>query len=346
MGISIRSSSSNIARSARGDRRTRRRRGALGEIVAYLEFELKNHPQIEDCTIPSSTPSKTCALSSIRLTPRLICVGTSSAGLGFCPTELRGSIGQAAWPALGSEKKPTLMQGGAPESAPTNRARLSVADGSPCRARGAPRRAPSLDRLWIRKEGLRPSIANVARRRGPEPSGCPSKRWMKSRWRRGLGEGNRPGGRAGASGRCRRSRWEPCSRQIREPEGPSMDWSPSMASRIPRTWEPSLGWPRRRGCRGLMLTERRAPPADPGGRESLARGPSSGSPSLGSATSRGRSAIAPAGRLLGPRERDPEGQASLYEMPDDLLTGNLVVVLGAEGGACARSTLEVDRTTW
>ncbi|MCB9723708.1 MAG: 23S rRNA (guanosine(2251)-2'-O)-methyltransferase RlmB [Spirochaetaceae bacterium] len=92
------------------------------------------------------------------------------------------------------------------------------------------------------------------------------------------------------------------------------------------------------GARGLILTDRRAPPitaavsrASAGAVEWL---PIARVPNLG----RALSDLKEAGFWVVAAAPDDEG--SLFSMEDRILTGNLVVVLGAEGAGIRRSILE------
>jgi 23S rRNA (guanosine2251-2'-O)-methyltransferase len=83
------------------------------------------------------------------------------------------------------------------------------------------------------------------------------------------------------------------------------------------------------GASGLLMTERRAPPLSP----ALARA------SAGAIVWLPVARVSNLGWGLEPLQRcgfwlvgaDPDARDSLYELPDRLLTGDLVVVLGAEG---------------
>lgn len=92
------------------------------------------------------------------------------------------------------------------------------------------------------------------------------------------------------------------------------------------------------GARGLILTERRAPPLTP----AVSRA------SAGAIEWLRVSRVSNLGRALATLQgadywlvaADVKASESLFEIPDRILTGNLVVVLGAEGTGIRRSILE------
>jgi len=192
-----------------------------------------------------------------------------------------------------------------------------------------------LDRLWIRKQGLhREHRALLDRARA---LGLPVEEVEDELLAtRAPAEGNIQGV-ALEVGRLPELSLGALLEEIREREGPSRILAldgvedPQNVGALARVAEAS-------GVCGLLLTRRRAPRLTP----AVARA------SAGAIEWLSVARVGNLARALGELQQAgfwvlaaaPGGEAPLYEMPDDLLTGNLVVVLGAEGRGVRPSTLE------